>query len=156
MEVDFALTLPSSFHTLSWEGYVSLNVCVITWGCFVSDFIFSCITDTVCQWPPHDLNKCNSPHTRDAHQAYQQAHGNHQVFLSTTQKVELISFLLIGITPTPPVYSPETKWIFMQFRPWSWICITVNTRYANKPANPDGLRSRHNDHTHSHWKKGKT
>lgn len=62
---------------------------------------------------PHDLNKCNSPHTRDAHQAYQQAHGNHQVFLSTTQKVELISFLLIGITPTPPVYSPKTKWIFM-------------------------------------------
>lgn len=80
---------------------------------FVSAFIFSCITDTVCQWPPHDLSKCNSPHTRDAHQAYQQAHGNHQVFLSTTQKVELISFLLIGITPTPPVYSPETKWIFM-------------------------------------------
>lgn len=41
------------------------------------------------------------------------AHGDHQVFSSTTQKAEFISVLLIGITATPPVYGLEATCIFI-------------------------------------------
>lgn len=79
----------------------------------ISLFKWFCPTKSWVERTSYDESKYNKPHTYGAHRAYRGAQSNHQVFSSSTQKVELISVPLIGITATPPVYGLKAEWIFI-------------------------------------------